>query len=202
MAHYPQKMYLSAVDKRLRTPIDEIEASVCGSINEPEKFLLNLILKKIDDAQSDINSILANMQSLTSSFENELSIIDSIPGIDKVAALTILGEIGNTPNTSFDSSEKLVSWAGLSPRNDESAGKIKSRKTLHGNPYIKSILCQVAWSAVRSRNSHFHNWFWSHQGKLGRKKAIIAVARKILKLIFKLLSCNELYDPEKAMLVA
>jgi len=193
---------LSAVDKRLRTPIDEIEASVCGSINEPEKFLLNLILKKIDDAQSDINSILAKMQSLTSSFENELSIIDSIPGIDKVAALTILGEIGNTPNTSFDSSEKLVSWAGLSPRNDESAGKIKSRKTLHGNPYIKSILCQVAWSAVRSRNSHFHNWFWSHQGKLGRKKAIIAVARKILKLIFKLLSCNELYDPEKAMLVA
>ncbi len=142
------------------------------------------------------------MQNLTSQFENELSVIDSIPGIDKVAALTILGEIGNTPNASFDSSEKLVSWAGLSPRNDESAGKIKSRKTLHGNPYIKSILCQAAWSAVRSRNSHFHAWFWSHQGKLGRKKAIVAVARKILKLIYKLLSSNELYDPTKAISVA
>jgi len=81
------------------------------------------------------------------------------------------------------------------PRNDESAGKIKSRKITKGNPYIKSILCQVAWAAVRCRYSYFADWFWSHQGKLGRRKTIIAVARKILVLIYKLLKSGEFYDP-------
>jgi len=54
---------------------------------------------------------------------------------------------------------------------------------------------QVAWAAVRTRKSSFHDWFWTHQGKLGRKKAIIAVARKILVLIYKLLKSGEFYDP-------
>jgi transposase len=81
------------------------------------------------------------------------------------------------------------------PRNDESSGKVKSRKTLHGNAYVKSILCQAAWAAVSVRNSHFHAWYWSHQHKIGQKKAIIAVARKLLKLIYLLLSTGRLYQP-------
>ncbi len=97
--------------------------------------------------------------------------------------------------SNFSNEKKLISWAGLSPRNDESAEKIKSRKITKGNPYIKSLLCQVAWSAVRCRKTSFSKWFWSHQGKLGKKKAIIAVARKILALIYKLLKSGGFYDP-------
>ena len=73
---------------------------------------------------------------------------------------------------------------------------MKSRSILPGNPYLKVILCQVAWIAVRARGSKFHSWFWSHQGKLGRKKAIIAVARKILILIYRLLERDQPYDPD------
>jgi len=109
-----------------------------------------------------------------------------------------MAETSATPQDSFENSKKLISWAGLSPRNDESAGKIKSRKITKGNPYIKAILCQIAWAAVRTRNSSFHEWFWTHQGKLGRKKAIIAVARKILVLIYKLLKSGGFYDPMEA----
>ncbi len=77
---------------------------------------------------------------------------------------------------------------------------MKSRKTLHGNPYVKSILCQAAWAAVKVRNSPFHDWFWSHQRKLGQKKAIIAVSRKLLMLIYLLLQTREAYRPlEKAV---
>jgi transposase len=189
----------NAVGKRLKKPIEEIEAAVCGSINFHERTLLKLILKKIDDSQEDIKTILADMQELAAPYQEALNQIISIPGIDITSALTIIGESSATPQDSFDSKEKLCSWAGLSPRNDESAGKVKSRKTLHGNPYIKSILCQVAWSAVRSRNSNFNKWFWSHQGKLGRKKAIIAVARKILALIYVLLQKHEFYDSNIAL---
>jgi len=72
---------------------------------------------------------------------------------------------------------------------------MKSRKTLHGNPYVKSILCQAAWAAVKVRTSPFHDWFWSHQHRLGQKKAIIAVCRKLLMLIYLLLQTKQYYQP-------
>jgi len=92
----------------------------------------------------------------------------------------------------------LSAWAGLKPRNDESAKKFKSRKILPGNPYLKSILVQTAWAAVASRKSSFHDWFWSHQLRLGKKKTIIAVSRKILVLIYVLVVRGDLYNPEIA----
>ena len=64
-----------------------------------------------------------------------------------------------------------------------------------GNQYIKTILCQAAWGAVKVRNSSFARWFWSHQGHIGQKKAIIAVSRKLLKMIYILLEKGQYYDP-------
>ncbi len=89
---------------------------------------------------------------------------------------------------------RASSWAGLSPRNDESAGKIKSKKIMPGNPYVKSILCQVAWVAVKNRKTHLGVWFWSHQARIGKKKAIIAISRKILTLAYTLISNNTFFD--------
>ena len=106
----------------------------------------------------------------------------------------VVAEISATPQEHFSSSERLCSWGGTVPRNDESAGKVKSKRTKHGNSYVKAILCQSAWAAVSVRNSPFRAWFWSHKSKLGEKKAIIAVARKLLKLIYLLLSTGQLYQ--------
>lgn len=186
--------------RRLKRPMEEITAAVCGSITRPERAMLQLLLKKLDDVEDDLAFIDGETAALSENYEREVALLDSIPGIDVLSAMTILGEIGATPQNSFQTSGHLASWAGLCPRNDESAGKVKSRKILHGNPYIKVILCQVAWVAVKVRNSPFHAWFWSHQSKLGRKKAIIAVARKILKLIYRLLESGKPYDPELAAL--
>jgi transposase len=120
-------------------------------------------------------------------------LVTGIPAVSDDSALEILFEISPTPQNDFDSAEKLCSWAGLVPRNDESAGIVKSRKILHGNPYVKSILVQCAWAAVKTRKSEFNRWFWARQGRLGRKKAIIAVARIILSRIYTLLQSGELY---------
>ena len=126
-------------------------------------------------------------------------VLDSIPGIDKITAMTVLSEISAAPKENFQSAAHLCSWAGLAPRNDESAGKIKSRKIMPGNQYIKTILCQAAWGAVKVRNSSFSKWFWSHQGHIGQKKAIIAVSRKLLKMIYILLEKEQYYDPNCAV---
>ena len=174
---------------------EEIYNAVSGSLNPDEQKLLFLLLTKIYTAEKDIDAIIAVMRKMASPFEKAIDIMDSIPGIDTLAALLILAEITATPHKSFCSAEKLCKWAGLSPRNDQSAGKVKSRKILPGNPYVKSILCQVAWVAVKSRSNPYRDWFWSHRAK-GDKKAIIAVSRKILTTIYALLRDNVYYDPE------
>lgn len=174
---------------------EEIACAVCGKINDVEQRLLKHLLHKVDSAREDIESILEDMRSVTAHYSRQMEIIDSVPGFDETSSMEIIAEISAAPQEHFSSAEKLCSWAGVVPRNDESAGKTKSKRTLHKNKYLKSALCQAAWAAVRTRNTQFHDWFWSHQGKLGQKKAIIAVARKLLKLIYFLLSNNQLYRP-------
>jgi len=190
---------IEAVDKRVKKTTDEIHEAIKGKLALCERRLLKTLLAKIDQIQKEIEEILIIMQEVAQPYQAAVEQLDSIPGVDTLSALTVIAEISATPQNHFSSSAKLCSWAGLSPRNDESAGKVKSRKILHGNPYIKSILCQVAWASVRVRKSSFAMWFWSHQGKLGRKKAIIAVARKILTLIYKLLKSGEFYDSTIAL---
>lgn len=181
--------------RRLRRTSEEIAAAVCGNLSEAERRLLKQLLHKLDSAQEDIDSILEDMRILSQPFQEQIDIIDSIPGFDEESAIEIIAEISEAPQEHFSSAEKLCSWSGTVPRNDESAGKIKSKKTMHGNRYVKSILCQSAWAAVSVRNSPYHKWYWSHKRKLGEKKAIIAIARKLLKLIYLLLSTKQLYAP-------
>ncbi len=188
-----------AISSNTKKSATEIQSAICGRLNPNECFLLNDFLEQLRIIQNHIDKILSKMQELAAPYANILEQLDSIVGIDITAALLILAEIGPAPQENFKTSAHLCSWAGLSPRNDQSAGKIKSKKILPGNPYIKSILCQVSWSAVRSRKTPFGMWFWSHQGKLGKKKAIVAVSRKILSLIYYLLSTGQFYNNEVAM---
>jgi transposase len=126
---------------------EEIYDAVSGSLTHDEQNLLSILLTKIYTAEKDIDDIIELMRKMASPHQRALDIMDSIPAIDTLAALLILAEISAAPHLSFASAPKLCKWAGLSPRNDKSADKVKSRKILPGNPYIKSILCQVAWVA-------------------------------------------------------
>ncbi len=181
---------------KTKYPAEKIHGALPATFGELERSLLSLLLHKIDSALQDINGILELMSRIAKPFSVQLAQINSVIGIDTTAALLILGEIGASPHLNFSTPNRLCSWAGLVPRNDESAGVVKSRKILPGNPYIKSILCQVSWAAVSNRKNPFGQWFWSHQSKLGKKKAIVAVSRKILTTIYCLLRDGSFYDPE------
>lgn len=188
-----------AISSNTKCTAEEIQNAICGKLNINECFLLSDFLDQLSSLQKRIDKILAMMTTISEPYKKLLDQLDSIPGIDTTAAILILAEIGPNPQEIFKSSAHLCSWAGLSPRNDQSAGKISSKKIMPGNPYIKSILCQSAWAAVRSRSTPFGQWFWSHQGKLGKKKAIIAVSRKILSLIYFLTQTGQFYNAEVAM---
>ena len=188
--------------RNLKHVPEEILAAVNGELNEAERKLLCFHIKRIEALSDEISELTGMLADLFEEYKEQLKIAVSLPGINLDSAMEVLAEISPEPQASFDTQRKISKWAGLSPRNDDSADKITCRKTLHGNPYVKSILVQCAWAAVKTRNSEFQKWFWPRQCRLGRKKAIIAVARKLLCLLYTLLSKGVLYSPPSPVPVA
>jgi transposase len=123
----------------------------------------------------------------------EISLLCTIPGIQKLSAMCILAELGGDL-TAFYSASMLVGWAGLRPRNDESAGKIRSRKTLHGNRYLRKMLIQVSWSAALSNKSFLGKKYRQLSKRMKSQKALLAIARKLLVIIFNVLSKKQPFD--------
>ena len=177
----------------------EIQTAICGKLNANECFLLDDFLEQFQTISRHIEKLLAKMKSMVEPYQDFIAQMDSIVGIDITASLLILAEIGGNPQDNFQNAGSLCAWAGLVPRNDKSNNVMKSRKIMPGNQYLKSILCQCARVAVRSRKNSFSVWYWSHRSKLGDKKAIIAVSRKMLALIYYLHVNNTLYDRDLAL---
>lgn len=179
--------------KGLKKTADEIAYAINGNLAESERLLLKLLLDTLYMHEKQIEISFKQFQIASEPFKEVINLIDQIPGIDILSAMYILAEIGDDMSA-FKTESHITSWAGLCPRNDESAGKIKSNKILKGNTYVKSILCQCAWAAVRVRNTRISNWFWRNVKRLGEKKAIIAVARKLLVYIYHMIITKKSYD--------
>ena len=120
-------------------------------------------------------------------FSQEIELLQTIPGIKKDSAMRIVAEIG-VDMKAFITASAIVGWAGLKPRNDESAGKIKGRKTLHGNKFLRVLLVQCAWAACRTKGSRFFYKYQTLSKRMNHNKALLANARKILVIIWNILS--------------
>jgi len=125
-------------------------------------------------------------------FGLQMELLVTIPGIKEHSAACIISEIG-TDMKSFTSASALVGWAGLRPRNDQSAGKIKGRKTLHGNKYLRIMLVQCAWGASRTKGSTFMARYQRLRKRMHHNKALIANARKLLVVTWNILAKKEPY---------
>jgi transposase len=118
----------------------------------------------------------------------------SIPGVGKQSAMQIIAESG-ADMKAFENSGKLTGWTGLRPRNDESAGKYKSTAVTKGNKYLRRIMVQCAWAASRTKGSFYKNKFEQLCIRKSRKKALIAIARKLLTVVWHVLKEKQPYDP-------
>jgi transposase len=128
-------------------------------------------------------------------FSREMELMKSIPGISEISAMIIIAETGGDMSV-FENSGKITGWAGLRPRNDESAGKYKSTATTKGNKYLRSVLVQVAWAASRIKNGWFKEKFNRLAMRKSRKKALIAIARKLLTITWNVLHYKTFYNPQ------
>jgi transposase len=176
----------------LRRKIPQLKEALQGSFTVHHAFLIRLGLESLDQCNRQISEMDSQIDCLMEPLQEEASRLTSIPGVGQTAARIILSEIG-TDMTRFGSAGRLASWAGLSPGNNESAGKRQSGKTCKGNRYLRRITVECAWVA-RKTNSFLGRTFCRLQARIGGKKAAVAIGHKILVIVFHLLNEGHLYD--------
>ena len=126
-------------------------------------------------------------------FRTAVELVVSVPGIKNLSAQVIISEIG-TDMSRFPSDQHLISWAGMCPRNDESAGKRRSNRLRNGAPWLKTTLVQCAWAAKNKKDSYLQAQFYRIKARRGPKKAIMAVAASILTAIYHMLKDGTMYQ--------
>ena len=182
---------------RLLPKKQQITDSLFGTINEHQLFLIRQSWHHIEYLETLTSEIEKRIEQILQSYQEELQLLITIPGIKKETAAVIIAEMG-VDMEQFPTSQHLASWAGVSPGNHESAGKRKSTRTVKGNPHIKSALCEAAWAVSRSRNRWLANKYWSLASRRGKKKALVAISHRMLRIIYSMLLNKEPYkEPEK-----
>lgn len=170
----------------LKKKRDTISDSLFGTLDEHQKFMIKSSWNHIEYLEKSIQELEERIETLLASYEEEKKILLSIPGIKESTAACIIAEIG-TDMGQFPTSRHLASWAGVSPGNNESAGKKKGNKKAQGNPHIKSTMCEVAWAVTKSKKTGMSSTYWVLASRRGKKKALQAIAHKVLRIIFTLL---------------
>lgn len=172
---------------KLKSTTEQMMDALEGNVRPHHRFLLELHIRQYDAMSRDVAAIESRIEKLMEPFRVELDVLKSIPGVKAATANAVLAEIG--PDMSrFASSGHLVSWAGLCPGQDESAGKRRSSGVRRGPRWLKTALVQAAWAAARKKDSYFRAQFHRLRARRGPKKAIVAVAASILTSIFHMLS--------------
>lgn len=183
---------LRSLKKKSESVIESIEGY---QMTDAQKYRMRLVHAHMDYITSTLADIDSMIDSLVEPYENAVQLLCTIPGVDRSSAITIISEIG-TDMTQFSNSKRLCCWAGLTPGNNESAGKKKSVRITRAGVYLKPALVQVAHAAVKSNKSPYYKAKYEHiMKRRGKKRAIIAVARMILTAVYHMLSTGEAWNP-------
>lgn len=182
----------SLASERVKATEEELVAALTGRPTEHHRFLLKLHLGQLDALEQSIGTLDAQIEKCLDPFRWAATELDAMPGVSSVAAASIIAEIG-VDMSQFPTAAHLVSWAGLCPSLDESAGKKRNTRTRHGNPWLKSLLVQCGLSAGRKTNSYYRSLYGRIKARRGGKKAAVAVAASLLTAAYHILKSGVVY---------
>ena len=183
----------SLADPRVKESHEELREGIRVRVTKHYRLLLTLNLNQIDALDAAMATLDAQVEANLGPFRTAVDLIMSIPGIKNLSAHVIISEIG-IDMSRFPSDAHLISWAGVCPGNDESAGKRRSNRLRKGAPWLKTTLVQCAWAAVKKKNSYLQAQFYRIKVRRGPKKAIMAVAASILTAIYHMLKDGTMYQ--------
>ena len=177
----------------LRRKAEELKEALLGLVTDHHRFQLRMLLRQLDQLDGLIAGYGARIEEAVGRFAEAAERLRTIPGLGGRAAEVIVGEIGPDVKA-FPTAGHLSSWAGVCPGNDESAGKRRSGKTTKGSPWLRTVLVQVAWAASHTKETIFAARYQRWAKRLGKKKALVALAHKIVVVIHKLLKDQTVYE--------
>jgi transposase len=187
---------VSLLQRSLKKKADAVIASIEGYQMMPEqKHRVRMIRNHLEFIEISIHKLDDMLNVLASPYESAIQLLCTIPGVDRTSAITVISEIG-TDMSHFFSSKRLCCWAGLTPGNNESAGKKKSVRITRAGVYLKPALVQIAHAAVKSKDNPYYRIKYERIAKRrGKKRAIIAIARMILTAVYHMFSTGEVFNP-------
>lgn len=174
------------VHGRLKASRAELVAALHGRVTAHHRFLLQLHLTHVEALERAVHEVEARLGEALAPFRAALDRLITMPGVSETVARVLVAEIG-FDMTRFATAGHLVSWAGLCPRLDESAGKRLSTRTRPSNPWLKTTLVQAAWAASRKKDGYLRAQFLRLKSRRGPKKAILAVAASMLTAAYHML---------------
>ena len=190
IAGHDDPAYLaSCISVRVKARRAELIEALRGCITPHHRFMLKLHLSHIDALNTAITNIEKEVGLGLEPFRESAEHLTTMPGLSAVSASVLIAEIG-VDMSRFKTAGHLISWAGLCPRNDESAGKRRSTRLRHGGNWLKTTLVQAAWAAVRVKGGYLQAQFHRLRARRGAKKAILAIAASMLASAWHML-CNQ-----------
>jgi len=188
----PQELAALA-DGRIRATGAQLEAALRGRVKAHHRFLLRLHLDHLDAVDAAIARIDKEVDGQIEPFRTAVERLSSIPGVSSLSAEVIVSEVG-LDMSRFPTVGHFISWAGLCPKNDQSAGKRRSTRMRKGAPWLKTILIQCAWAATRVKGCYLQAQYLRLRSRRGAKKAAGAVAASILTAAYHMLRDGTSYQ--------
>lgn len=177
---------------RLRQKRGDLKEALVGEVREHHKFMIKASLKHIRAIEKILSEIERRIQEkISRHYKEEYALLQTIPGV-KGEASTLIAEMG-VDMERFPSEEHLSSWAGMSPGNNESAGKKKPGSTTYGNKCLKTMLTEFGWVASKTKDTYLRSKYHSLVGRRGKKKALVALGHKILIMCYHILKYRRPY---------
>ena len=187
---------VSLLHRSLKKKAEDVLSSIEGyEITLEQKYRIGIVRDHLHYIEKLIERVDICINTMVEKYDGAISLLCTIPGIDRSSAITVISEIG-VDMAQFGSSKRLCCWAGLPPGNNESAGKKKSVRISRAGVYLKPALVQVAHAAVKDKLNPYYALKYERIAKRrGKKRAIIAIARMILTAIYSMLSTGEIWNP-------
>lgn len=172
----------------------ELLKALTGRMTDHHRFMLRQIKHHMAYLESQIAVMQTEIERLPEEDQESITLLSTIPGVNKVTAIRILAETGTNVEETFGNAKRLAKWTGICPGNNESGGKKLAGRTTHGNKYLKSILVEAAWAATRTKGTYLRAKYDSMAGRKGRKKALIIIGHKILNAAYIILTSRLSYQ--------
>ena len=176
--------------QRLREKLAQLERALEGRVREHHRFLLRQLLDELYFIEGKISQVEQRLEQQMGCFQPAVTLWQTIPGVNEITAWSLVAEMG-VDLSQFERVEKLTAWAGVCPGNNESGGRRLSGTSRKGNRWLRRVLTQAAWAAVRKGDTYLGARFRRLASRRGRKRALLAIAHKILVIAYWMLKTGQ-----------